>query len=54
MNEKNFSTKKNKDVEEIENLISAYDFAKNNTLNEKNFLHIHKISSKTLLIPSKR
>jgi len=43
-----------KDVEEIENLIIAYEFAQNNKLNEKNFLKTHEILSKTLLIKSKR
>lgn len=43
-----------KEVEEIENLIEAYKFAGKNDLNEKNFLEVHNISSKTLLIKSKR
>ncbi len=43
-----------KDVEEIENLTKAYNFAQTNDLNEKNLLNIHKISSKTILIKSKR
>ena len=43
-----------KEVEEIQNLIAAYDFAQNNGLTQQNFLNIHKISSQTLLIPSKR
>lgn len=41
-------------MEEIENLISAYSFAQSNKLTQKNFLYIHKLSSKTLLIQSKR
>jgi hypothetical protein len=45
---------KSKDVEEIENLIESYKFAQNNNLDEKSFLNIHKISSETLLIKSKR
>jgi hypothetical protein len=43
-----------KEVEEIENLIDSYYFAMKNKLNENNFLKVHKISSKTLLIDSKR
>ncbi len=46
--------KAGKEVEEIEDLIEAYEFAQNNKLNEKNLLICHKIFSKTLLIPSKR
>lgn len=43
-----------KEIEEIEDLIEAYEFAQNNKLNEKNLLNCHKISSNTLLIRSKR
>ena len=43
-----------KEIEEIEDLIEAYEFAQNNELNEKNFLNCHKIFSETLLIRSKR
>ncbi len=43
-----------KEIEEIEDLIEAYEFAQNNKLNEKNFLNCHKIFSDTLLIRSKR
>ena len=43
-----------KEIEEIEDLIIAYDFAQNNKLAEDNMLHCHKILSKTLLIESKR
>ena len=46
--------KAGKEIEEIENLISAYNYAKNNTLTEENLLHCHKITTKTLLIKSKR
>ena len=46
--------KPTKEIEEIENLITAYKFAQNNKLNESNFLECHKILSKTLLIKSKR
>jgi len=43
-----------KEIEEIEQLIDAYEFAQKNKLTETNFLHCHKIFSKTLLIKSKR
>ena len=43
-----------KEIEEIEDLISAYNFAQKNELNEKNLLTCHEILSKTLLIKSKR
>ena len=43
-----------KEIEEIEDLIEAYNFAQNNRLNEKNLLNCHKIFSDTLLIRSKR
>lgn len=43
-----------KEIEEIENLIEAYEFAQCNKLNEKNLLNCHKIFSDTLLIRSKR
>ncbi len=45
---------KTKDIEEIESLIEAYNFAWNNLLNQENFLKAHYIASKTLLINSKR
>ena len=45
---------KTKDVEEIKSLIKAYKFAQNNNLTENCFLHIHFLSSKTILIKSKR
>lgn len=54
MNAKKINKQKNKDIEEIENLIRAYQFAQENNLTEKNFLKIHEISSQTLLIKSKR
>jgi len=41
-----------KEIQEIENLIVAYEFAQSNILNEKNFLHCHKIFAKTLVIKS--
>ncbi|MCU4166739.1 Fic family protein [Carboxylicivirga caseinilyticus] len=43
-----------KEIEEIEDLVEAYEFAQNNKLNEKNLLNCHKIFSDTLLIRSKR
>ncbi len=46
--------KSGKEIEEIEDLIEAYEFAQNNQLNEKNLLNCHKIFSETLLIKSKR
>ena len=54
MNAKKITQQKTKDVEEIENLISAYHFAQTNDLTEENFLKIHSLSSKTLLIESKQ
>lgn len=41
--------KSHKEIEEIENLILAYEYAQSNSLNEKNFLYCHKIFSKTLV-----
>jgi Fic family protein len=46
--------KHGKEIEEIENLIKAYEFAQHNKLSEKNLLTCHKILSETLLIKSKR
>ena len=46
--------KAGKEIEEIENLIEAYEFAQNNKLTENNVLNCHKIFSETLLIRSKR
>lgn len=43
-----------KDVEEIENLITAYEYARVVVLCEKNFLHTHALASKTFLIESLR
>lgn len=54
MNQKLNSSSLTKDAEEIENLINSYEFAQENKLSEKNLLEIHKISSKTILIKSKR
>ncbi|MDP3444506.1 MAG: Fic family protein, partial [Ignavibacteria bacterium] len=52
MNKNKF--KAGKEIEEIEDLIAAYEFAQSNKLNEKNLLNCHKIFSDTLLIRSKR
>lgn len=46
--------KPHKEIQEIENLVSAYEFAQSNPLTEKNFLQCHKIFSKTLVIKSKQ
>jgi len=46
--------KAGKEIEEIEDLIEAYEFAQTNKLNEKNLINCHKIFSETLLIRSKR
>ena len=43
-----------KEIEEIENLISAYKFAQQNELTESNLLNCHKTLSETFLIKSKR
>lgn len=43
-----------KEIEEIETLVTAYQFAQKNGLNEEHFLECHRILSKTLLIESKR
>ena len=43
-----------KEMQEIENLISAYNYAKKNELSETNLLKCHKILSETLLIKSKQ
>ena len=43
-----------KEIEEIENLIEAYEFAQKNKLTETNLLACHKVFSETLLIKSKR
>jgi Fic family protein len=49
-NQSEFESKtKSKEVVEITNLFSAYQYAKDNVLNEKNFLKVHKISTKSFL-----
>lgn len=56
MNYKQFKTKAKpqKDVQEIEDLISAYDFAQENLPAEKNLLKAHKILSKQFVISGLR
>lgn len=44
--------KPQKEIQEIENLILAYQFAQSNSLTEKNFLQCHKLLAKTLVIKS--
>ena len=48
----NFKPKK--EIQEIEDLIKAYEFAKNNKLNEKNLLQAHKLLGSTILIKDKQ
>lgn len=45
---------KPKEVDEIEDLVSAYKFAVDNKLTEKNFLQAHKILSKHIVPPFSR
>jgi len=56
MNYKQFKTKAKpqKEVQEIEDLISAYNFAQETMLTEQNLLKAHKILSKQFLIASSR
>lgn len=44
--------KPRKEIQEIENLILAYEYAQSNPLTEKNFLQCHKLFAKTLVIKS--
>jgi Fic family protein len=46
--------KAGKELQEIEDLVAAYQFAQENSLSETNLLKAHSILSKTLLIKSKR
>lgn len=46
--------KPGKEIREIEDLVKAYEFARDNDLNEKNLLKAHKILSSPLLIKDKR
>ncbi len=48
------SKKPAKEIQEIENLVKAYEYAQKSSLTEENVLICHKILSKTLLIKSKR
>jgi len=48
------SFKPQKQIQEIEDLVEAYEFAKTNDLNEKNLIHAHDLGSRTLLIQDKR
>ena len=50
LNKEKFSA--TKEIEEIENLIAAYEFAQKNKLTETDFLAAHKLLSKTLVIES--
>jgi Fic family protein len=56
MNQKllNQKTEPVREIEEIDNLVSAYEYAQHNLLNENAFLKCHAIFSKTLMIKSKR
>ena len=45
---------KNKEISEIDDLIKAYNFARENPLNELNLLKAHMILSKNILIKSNR
>lgn len=56
MNSVSFENKsqRSREIKEIEDLVSAYEFAQKNELNENNFLDTHKILSKTFLSESKR
>lgn len=46
--------KPGKEIQEIADLVEAYEFAKTHALDEKNFLHAHKLLSNTLLVKDKR
>ncbi|HFU74795.1 MAG TPA: Fic family protein [Bacteroidetes bacterium] len=46
--------KNEKEIEEIENLVNAYEYAQKNKLDANNMLNCHKLLSKTLLIKSKQ
>lgn len=48
------SFKPRKEILEIEDLVAAYEFARENPLTEANLLKVHKILSKTILIKDKR
>ena len=40
---------KPKDMAEVNDLLSAYQYAVDNRLNKKNFLHVHKLASRSIL-----
>lgn len=46
--------KPSKEMQEIKDLVAAYEFAKNHELTEKHFLKAHQIMSKTLLVKAKQ
>ena len=46
--------KAQKQLQEIEDLVRAYEFAKENKLTEKNLLKVHQIITKEILIQDKR
>lgn len=56
MNSVSFENKsqRSREVQEIEDLVSAYEFAQKNKISEKNFLKAHKLLSKMFLPESKR
>lgn len=43
-----------KEINEIDDLVTAYQFAKSNMLNQDNFLKAHKLLSQNLLIQGKQ
>lgn len=43
-----------KEIQEIEDLIEAYEFAKGNSLNQKNLLESHQMLSRNILIADKQ
>ncbi len=45
--------KNTKDLAEIDNLVKAYNFAQEKPLTEENFLEVHRILAKSILIKSK-
>ena len=47
-------SKPQKELQEIEDLISAYEFAQTEILNEENLLKVHKILSRKLVISNLR
>jgi Fic family protein len=47
-------SKPNKELKEINDLITAYEWARGESLTEKNLLQVHKILSQQIIIKSKR